>query len=151
MFNDTFEARQEYAMQLAHRAMHLAATTMLATKRWSDTTYVIQTIGRNRAMLRIPYLDRSEEFIFDTSTRAVCWVDLNDDAIIVDSYDDYNHIIMKMNYKKHNKHTILGPIHTADGKQRIDSPTSVIPDTNNLPVKPFDTIPKPKVFRAKLR
>ena len=93
-------------------------------------------------MRLIPYLDTSEEYIFDNSIRAACWVKLQNDAIVVRAEDDDYIVFIRMNYKKTVETILFGMPAYHETKKKADnlshnpskSPTSVIPDDSAAPM-----------------
>ena len=148
-----------YAKNLADRALHLATMTMQLAKDWSDASYVLEVFGPSSCIMRlIPYLDMSEEYIFDNSIRAACWVKLQNDAIVVRSEDDDHTVFIRMNYKKTVESILFGMPAYHETKKKADnlsdklsdtpskSPTSVIPEDsapiqNSAPMKIVRPIP----------
>ncbi len=143
----------DYAGDLAERALHLATTTLKVTKDWTSSCYLLEIIGPSSCVMRrISFLDTSEEYIFRNTIRAVCWVQLQDGAIVVRSDDDKQSVVIKLNYKFLPDSVAFGlPTYTMNQKgvkkkkPNPESPISVIPE-ESLPidvirpvaVKPFE-------------
>ena len=143
----------DHAGHLADRALHLAMTTLRVTKDWTSSCYLLEIIGPSSCVMRrISFLDTSEEYIFRNTIRAVCWVQLQDGAIVVRSDDDKQSVVIKLNYKFLPDSVAFGlPTYTMNQKgvkkknPNPGSPTSVIPE-ESLPidvirpvaVKPFE-------------
>jgi hypothetical protein len=160
MTRDRVECRVEsklHALGLANRVLHIATTTLQIAKDWTNTSYLLEYIGPSSCVMRrIPFLDTSEEYIFDGTIQALCWVRLQDGAIVVHSEDDYQHILIRLNYTKlndsSNAEIIYGvPACTIeDKKDKIKqvennsskSPASVIQESSPInmirPVPTFD-------------
>ena len=142
----------QYAADLAYRALHVAQTTLTLTKKWTSSCYVLEIIGPlSCVMRRTSFLDRSEEYIFRNTIRAVCWVELQDGAIMVRSDDDNQSVMIKLNYKLLPDSVAFGsPTYTINQtsvKKKLNpgSPTSVIPEESTpipvvrpLAIKPYE-------------
>ena len=141
-----------YAADLADRALHLATTTLTLTKDWTSSSYLLEVIGPlSCVMRRVSFLDTSEEYIFCNTIKSVCWVTLQDGAIMVHSEDDKQSVVIKLNYKfLHDSVAFGSPTYTMNQKgvkkknnNPSVSPTSVIPESSPIdvirpvPVKPF--------------
>ena len=130
-----------YAKNLADRALHLATMTMQLAKDWSDASYVLEVFGPLSCIMRlIPYLDTSEEYIFDNSIRAACWVKLQDDALVVRAEDDDHIVFIRMNYKKTAENILFGMPASYETKKRADNLSDNLPDTPSK--SPTSVIPE---------
>lgn len=130
-----------HASNLADRALHVVTTTMKITKDWTNTCYSLEMIGQSCKMQRIPFLDMSEEYIFHGTIQAVCWVQLFDDAVVIQSEDDCQSVNIRQNYKINDSSIYFeDAVHTIDDKTKKNnskknsnpssqSPTSVIPES----------------------
>jgi hypothetical protein len=149
-------ADADFAGELADRALHLVTTTLRVTKDWTSSCYLLEIMGPSSCVMRrTSFLDRSEEYIFRNTIRAVCWVQLQDGAIVVRSEDDKQAVEIKLNYKLLPDSVAFGlPTHTMNQKgikkknPNPGSPTSVIPDESPpIPVvRPLAMKPIPNVF-----
>ena len=138
----------DHAEHLADRALHLAMTTLRVTKDWTSSCYLLEIIGPSSCVMRrISFLDTSEEYIFRNTIRAMCWVQLQDGAIVVHSDDDKQSVVIKLNYKLLPNSVAFGsPTYTMNQKgvknPNPGSPASVIPESLPIDViRPVAVIP----------
>lgn len=146
------------ALNLANRALHLVTTTMKITKHWTNTCYSLQMIGQSCIMQRIPFLNMSDEYIFHGAIQAVCWVQLLDDAVVIQSEDDKQSVKIRQNFNINESsiyfEDVVYTIHDKTKKKNSNpsSPTSVIPESSPVNiirpvvVKPFAKNRMPAVF-----
>ena len=132
--------RNIHALDLANRVLHLASITLEVAKDWTNTSYLLELIGPSSCVMRrITFLDMSQEYIFHGTIQAVCCVRLQDGAIVIHSEDEYQSVLIRLNYNKLSNSMVYGvPAYTIEDKKEImkvennpaKSPTPALPNSS---------------------